>query len=126
MGDFEAERCAEELCRVFLGWRLREDYDALLALEEGSLRLDLLSGEAWCDGDPLPALFIAGELRRELGAALERAGLREEALRSAELEAVFSSEGDGHAQRLRIACRCTLVTPAGRFAAEARTGEAGA
>ena len=54
MADFEAERCAADLCRVFLGWRLREDYDALLALEEGALRVDVLSGEAWCDGDPLP------------------------------------------------------------------------
>ena len=124
MADFEARTCAADLCRVFLGWRLREDYDALLALEEGALRIDLRSGEAWCDGDPLPPLFIAGELRRELAAALERAGLPESALHAAELEAVFASEAvDGDAPRLRLACRCTLETPAGRFAAEARTGE---
>ena len=37
-------RVPEALCRSFLGWRLREDYDALLALEEGALRIDLKSG----------------------------------------------------------------------------------
>lgn len=124
MADFDAERCAADLCRVFLGWRLREDYDALVALEEGSLRVDVLSGEAWCDGEPLPPLFIAGELRRELEAALGRAGLGPEALRAAELDALFAREdAAGRAGRLRIACRCTLTTDAGRFAAEARTGE---
>jgi hypothetical protein len=121
MAHFEPAQCAAELCRVFLGWRLREDYDALLALEEGSLRIDLLSGESWCDGDPLPPLFIAGELHRELAAALERAGLAEDALPAAELEAIFAS--DGGAPRLRITCRCTLVTSVGRFSAEARTGD---
>jgi hypothetical protein len=127
VADFDAERCAADLCRVFLGWRLREDYDALLALEEGALRVDLLSGEAWCDGDPLPPLFIAGELRRELEAALARAGLPAAALRAAELDAVFAGElGPAGAEpRLRIACRCTLATAAGSFAAEARTGDEG-
>lgn len=118
---FDPAQCAAELCRVFLGWRLREDYDALLALEEGALRVDLLSGEAWCDGDPLPPLFIAGELRRELEAALARAGLPAHTVDAAELEAVFSSEGGS--PPLRIACRCSLATSAGRFSAEARTGD---
>lgn len=123
--SFDPEACAAELCRTFLGWKLREDYDALLSLEEGSLRIDLLSGEAWCDGDPLPPLFIAGELRRELAAAVERAGLAPGSLRAAELEAVFAAQRPafGSALALRIACRCTLVTPHGAFGAEARTGD---
>jgi len=124
MRDFDGDACAADLCRVFLGWKLREDYDALLALEEGALRIDLLSGEAWCDGDPLPPLFIAAELRRELEARLERAGLAPGSVRRAELEAVFAVQGaaTGQEPRLRIACRCTLATETGRFAAEARTG----
>jgi hypothetical protein len=124
MRDFEGDACAADLCRVFLGWKLREDYDALLGLEEGALRIDVLSGEAWCDGDPLPPLFIAAELRRELEASLERAGLAASSVRRAELEAEFAAQGaaPGQEPRLRIACRCTLVTEAGSFAAEARTG----
>jgi hypothetical protein len=124
MPGFDAATCAADLCRVFLGWKLREDYDALLALEEGALRLDLLSGEAWCDGDPLPPLFIAAELGRELEAALGRAALGSDALRGAELLAEFSAERPAGAgePRLRIACRCTLATEAGSFVAEGRNG----
>jgi hypothetical protein len=124
MRDFEGDACAADLCRVFLGWKLREDYDALLALEEGSLRIDVLSGEAWCDGDPLPPLFIAAELRRELEACLERARIAPGGVRRAELEAVFAAQGaaNGQEPRLRIACRCTLELDTGRFAAEAHTG----
>jgi hypothetical protein len=124
MADFDAEACAAELCRVFLGWRLREDYEALVALEEGALRIDLLAGEAWCDGDPLPALFIAGELQRELAAALARAGLARDAVELAQLDAEFAAEPGppGRERRLRLACRCTLATAAGHFAAEARSG----
>lgn len=66
------EEIAQDLCSRFLGWRLREDRDALLALEEGALHIDLQSGECWCDGDPLPALFIAGELKSALADAAER------------------------------------------------------
>jgi hypothetical protein len=112
--DFDAQSCAADLCRIFLGWKLREDYDALVALEEGALRIDLLSGESWCDGDPLPALFIAGELQRELSAALARAGAPPATVTRAELDAEFAVED----ARLRMACRCVLTTARGVFVAE--------
>lgn len=120
MADFDAGACAAELCRVFLGWKLREDQEALIALEEGALRIDLATGEAWCDGDPLPPLFIAGELRRELEAALARGGLPPGAASLAQIDAEFAAERSAHGggPRLRIACRCTLATEAGRFVAE--------
>ena len=70
--DATLEGIARELCGLFLGWRLREDREALLALEEGALRVDLTNGECWCDGEPLPALFIAGELRTALAKASQR------------------------------------------------------
>jgi hypothetical protein len=121
------EELARELCQVFLGWRLREDYDALLALEEGFLEVDLASGEAWCDGDPIPPLFIAAELRRMLDTALERAEVAPGALLEARLEAAFAArsaarDGDGRGPRLQLACRSRIVTPAGEFCAEARNG----
>lgn len=124
MDRFDAEACAADLCRVFVGWKLREDEDALAALGEGALRIDLLSGEAWCDGEPLPALFIAAELGRELAAALARARAPEGFVRAAELHAEFAAQparGAG-APALRIACRCALRTPVGVFAAEGRRG----
>ena len=123
MERFDAEACAAELCRVFVGWKLREDEDALAALGEGALRIDLLSGEAWCDGDPLPALFIAGELGRALAAALERAGAPAGLVRGAELHAEFAAQAPGGGgPALRIACRCTLRTPEGLFHGSGRRG----
>ena len=119
---FDPEACAAELCRVFVGWKLREDEDALAALGEGALRIDLLSGESWCDGEPLPALFIAGELARTLAAALERAGAAG-TVGAAELHAEFAAvpRADGP-PRLRIACRTVLRTAAGSFAGSAQRG----
>jgi hypothetical protein len=110
---------APALCRIFLGWKLREDYAALVALGEGALRIDLLTGEAWCDGEPLPPLFIAGELAREL--AKQTAGER---WALAQLDAVFApSAGSALGVRrppLDLACRVTLRADSGEtFAAEA-------
>jgi len=107
------------LCRIFLGWKLREDYAALVALGEGSLRIDLLTGEAWCDGEPLPPLFIAGELAREMA---KQAPAARFAL--AQLDAAFAPAEvrSSRARRppLDLACRVTLRSEAGEtFAAEA-------
>jgi hypothetical protein len=110
---------APALCRIFLGWRLREDYAALVALGEGALRIDLLSAEAWCDGEPLPPLFIAGELARELA---KQAPSTRFAL--AQLDAAFAQSAASAlgARRppLDIACRVTLHAASGeKLAAEA-------
>ena len=113
----------EELCGVFLGWRLREDYDALLALGEGSLRIDLRSGEAWCDDEPLPPLFIATELRTRLEKALERLGSAAGGLREARLDAVFHCRPFQRAGRdvpaLHLACRVVLAVGGETYSAEA-------
>lgn len=115
---------AEELCGVFLGWRLGEDEPALRALGEGSLRIDLRTGECWCDGEPLPALFIAGELARVLDAALQRAGA--DPLAEARLEAVFAVRPPGLAgprrETLQISCACVLGDGARQHRAEGRRG----
>jgi len=110
---------APALCRIFLGWRLREDYAALVALGEGALRIDLVSGEAWCDGEPLPPLFIAGELARELAKQAAGAGLS-----LAQLDAMFAPNAGGalgvRRPPLDLACRVTLRAATGEtFAAEA-------
>lgn len=111
-----------ELCAIFLGWRLREDVDALLALGEGALRVDLRTAEAWCDGEPLPPLFIAGELARALGKGLEAAGADPADLREAQLDALFGTRTVWRRGReqpaLVLSCRVTLHGPAGRFTAE--------
>jgi hypothetical protein len=109
---------ARELCAVFLGWRLREDYAALLALGEGALRIDLITGEAWCDGEPLPPLFIAGELARTLA---KQGGAVTFAL--AQLDAVFgpaSASALGvRRPPLDLSCRVTLRARDQTFTAEA-------
>jgi len=120
------ELLAADLCRVFLGWRLREDYDALLALEEGALRLDLRSGEAWCDDEPLPPLFITGELRTALEKGLAARGRAPRELDAARLDALFSRRSlhrRGRAlARLSITCRVTLVLSGFSYAAERSNG----
>ncbi len=113
---------AAALCSTFLGWKLREDYDALLALGEGALRIDLLSGESWCDGEPLPPLFIAGELARELAKQAPGAGFA-----LAQLDAAFAPGEHrafgGRGPRLALACRVTLRAASGAtWAAEANNG----
>ena len=111
------------LCRVFLGWRLREDYDALVALGEGALRIDLRTGEAWCDGEPLPPLFIAGELGRELAKQAPDVGFS-----LAQLDAAFAPGPESalgvRRPALDLACRVTLRSAAGEtYAAEANNSE---
>jgi len=113
----------EELCRTFLGWRLREDFDALVALGEGALRIDLCSGEAWCDGEPLPPLFIAGELRGALARACEQAGGSTADVEQATLDVLFSSRPTwrrgAERQALALTCRAVLRTGGVEHAAEA-------
>ncbi len=109
---------ASSLCRVFLGWRLREDYAALVALGEGALRIDLSTGDAWVDGEPLPPLFIGGELAREL--AMQAPGV---AFELAQLDAVFaptarSALGVRRAP-LDLTCRVTLRAGGALHTAEA-------
>jgi hypothetical protein len=117
----ELQDLAHDLCRSFLGWKLREDYDALLALGEGALRIDLLTGEAWCDDEPLPPLFIAGDLAREVAKRAVRVQLD-----LAQLDAAFapSAMRPAHARRppLAISCRVTLRAAGETFAAEANNG----
>ncbi len=107
---------------MFMGWRLREDHAALLALEEGTLRIDLASGECWCDGDPLPPLFIAGELRSAVHAAGEK-------IEGGTLDAEFAKRSAwirGEARpALDLACRVQLRSDDGlRAVAEANNSAA--
>lgn len=112
---------AEELCRIFLGWKLGEDQPKLAALGEGELAIDLLTGECRCDGDPLPPLFIAEELRDSLARELERAGLEIAAIRSARLDALFAAREPGEGAALELACRTRIETADGAvYEAEAR------
>lgn len=89
-GEASLEPVADACCRVFLGWRLREDRDALLALGEGRLEIDLLREEAWCDGDPLPPLFIATAVRETLVRKLAALGIELQNLDAASLDAEFA------------------------------------
>jgi hypothetical protein len=117
------EELAQDCCRIFLGWKLREDFDALRALGEGSLRIDLRSGEAWCDDEPLPPLFIAGELKATLEKTLERAAIPAEQLREARLEVLFAAStaisGGRQVPTLKLACRSTIATATQEVTAEA-------
>jgi hypothetical protein len=116
------EDIAAELCGVFLGWRLREDYAALVALGEGALRIDLASGEAWCDGEPLPPLFIAAELARML--AKSASGLELAQLDCAFAPSAASALGVRRPP-LDLACRVTLRADGLVHSAEANNSPSG-
>jgi len=120
------EALAGDLCGVFLGWRLREDYDALLALGEGALHLDLRSAEAWCDDEPIPPLFIAGELCTALEKGMTATGQAPGALDDARLDALFSRQPARRrgrdVARLSISCRVTLCAAGCSHAAERHNG----
>ena len=110
--DFSA--LAADCCRVLLGWRLREDRKALLSIGEGLLEIDIQSAEAWCDGEPLPPLFIAGELQRELEKALDVWQFPEDRLSDARLSAEFAAlthRAEGQ-PALQITCETCFVVDA--------------
>ena len=117
MSDFQS--LAEDCCRVFLGWRLREDRKALLAIGEGHLEIDLHSAEAWCDGEPLPPLFIAGELQREFEKALSVWEVDPATVDEARLEAEFASSGrrSEDPPALQITCQVTFRASGASFSA---------
>lgn len=123
MSGSPLETLAHDCCRIFLGWKLREDFDALRALGEGSLRIDLRSGESWCDEEPLPPLFIASELKATLERTLERAAIDPHEIRAARLEVLFAAataySGGREVPTLKIACRSTIATATREFTAEA-------
>ncbi len=120
------EEWARELCRIFLGWKLGDDHDALLGMEEGALHVDLRTAECSCDGDPIPPLFIAGELRSWLERGLERTGATPDGLGEARLEALFATRHQALRGRtvptLRLACRVRLATATDVAEAEANNG----
>ena len=126
MAQVELQDLAQELCRVFLGWKLGGDHDALLAIGEGELVVDVLTGECSCNGDPIPPLHIAGELNDFLLRALEREGLPLAELDEARIEAVFARSRRRARGRevpiLRLACRSRIATGASVAEAEANNG----
>ena len=128
LGPEARQALAEDLCRIFLGWKLREDYEALLAIGEGSLHIDLRRGEAWCDGEPLPPLFIASELRAELERALPPGGRNR--LSEATLDAEFHRGTRWHGlveePYLERACRVSLRVDGRAVVAQASNQRAGA
>jgi len=122
----ELQALAEELCRVFLGWKLGGDHDVLLALEEGELAIDVLSGECSCNGDPIPPLNIAGELTDFLLRALERDGVPRATVSEASVEALFARSRRRSRGRvvpiLRLACRSRVAAGDTVAEAEANNG----
>ncbi len=113
---------AESCCRAFLGWRLREDREALLAMGEGRLEIDLLTGEAWCDDEPIPPLFIASAVREILVRELEDNQIDVSSLSSARVDAAFARRDvRKHGETkpaLQVTCRVLLRTGGEESSAE--------
>lgn len=58
--------CADVLCQKFCGWRLHSDWDTLVRLGTGVLNIDILREECLHNGNLIPALNIAQNLREWL------------------------------------------------------------
>lgn len=56
---------------MFCGWRLHSDWETIVRLGAGMLKIDVITEACWHDGNEIPALAIAKELRSWLLEDLE-------------------------------------------------------
>ena len=80
------KHCAHVLCHMFRGWRLHSDWETIVRLGPGMLKIDLLTEACWHDGNEIPALAIAKELRSWLLEDLEAHNIPLDRISEAKLE----------------------------------------
>ena len=57
------QHTADTICRMFCGWRLVNCMPQLVDLGSGTIHIDVLTGSCSFDGEAIPSLSIAEELR---------------------------------------------------------------
>ena len=70
---------------MFMGWRMGDDLEALAALPDGRIHLDLLAGSASHDKTGPLDIRVAGEIQAWLRQECEKDGIDYSALQSADL-----------------------------------------
>ena len=81
--------CADVLCRMFRGWRLHSDWDALVRLGTGVLKIDILGEGCRHNDKSIPPLNIAQSLRDWLFEDLSTHQIPLNAIIEAKLEIEF-------------------------------------
>jgi hypothetical protein len=114
MGRKVLQDVANTLPQMLVGWRMGDDMEALAALPDGTLDIDVLAGTAVHTVASLPELRIVGELHAWLKDRLEKEGILREQLTDAHLVAAICTERIA-TDRKRIisfhfACTCTIAT----------------
>lgn len=124
---------ANQICQIFVGWRLLVspgDLPLLLDAGEGRLELDLLSGSARIDGASVRFAF-GDELREWLRHRAEWDGLAWSSIQHADLVVDFAcTERPGRRQGVRIRelafeCESTIETSVGSASGRRSSRELG-
>jgi hypothetical protein len=87
MGYKRLRHAADILCQMFCGWRLINSYYDLERLGPGTVSIDALTEACSFNGQPIPPLQIAAELRAWLHQDLPQHGIEIAALTEASLTA---------------------------------------
>ena len=76
---------ADVICRMFMGWRMGDDLEALAGLPDGKIHVNLLTGTAeHSEAGPLN-LHVAAEIQAWLRQECEKDGIDYSALKAADL-----------------------------------------
>ena len=85
------KHCTHVLCHMFRGWRLHSDWATVVRLGAGKLKIDVLTEKCWHDGNEIPTLTVAKELRSWLLADLEAHHIPLDRISEASLEVKLES-----------------------------------
>lgn len=75
MGRKRLNHYADVVCRMFMGWRMQQDLEALACLSDGTLSLNCLSGTATHSSVGELDLYIAKEIQAWLGHQSQKDGI---------------------------------------------------
>jgi hypothetical protein len=114
MGRKVLQDVANTLPQMLVGWRMGDDMEALAALPDGTLDIDVLAGTAVHTAASLPELRIVGELHAWLIDRLEKAGLPRDQMTDARLVAAICTDRIATDRKRIISfhftCTCTIAT----------------
>jgi len=83
---------ANNVCQMFVGWRMNDDLELLAELPDGLVKVDLLTGQAEHDKTGPVKLYIATEIRSWLQDQFNKANIPSTAITSAKLDAQIKTD----------------------------------
>ena len=83
---------ADVLCHMAIGWRMGDDLEVLADLPSGTIRFNILSGQATHDTQGPIQLHIASEIQDWFLDRLGKDGIPSEAIESATLDTAMNTD----------------------------------